>query len=504
MSDSPILQARGITKEWPGVKALDGVDFNVYAGKVHAIIGENGAGKSTLMNILSGAYTTYEGTLLLDGRPVTFRNTADAAAHGISMIHQELNLIPHLSVAENIFLGHEPVHYGMIDYRTMHRAAAALLERLRCRIDTHSPVADLRVGEQQLVEIAKALSYDARVLIMDEPTSSLSEQETQQLFTQIEALTAKGVGIVYITHKMDELTRLADYITVLRDGCRIAEHRAGEVSVDELIHLMVGRARREFFVKEEHPKGAIALRVSGLSMRDAQDRSKEKLHDISLEVAAGEVLGIYGLMGAGRSELLQALFGLHPRLTTGCIEVLGKKVLIHSPADAIGHGLALIPEDRKCDGLVLGMDIRSNITLASLGQMLRYGIVHRPRENRVAEQFRDRLAIKSHSTRQTVGNLSGGNQQKVVLSKWLMTNPKILLLDEPTRGIDIHAKNEIYKLISRLASQGLAVVVVSSELPEIMAISDRLLTLSAGRLSGEFRREGFSEETILRAALPPL
>lgn len=503
-TDEIIVSARHITKRWPGVLALDDVDFHIYKGKVNAIVGENGAGKSTLMNIISGTYSEYEGDVLLNGQKMSFRNTAEAGRMGISMIHQELNLIPHLSIAENIYLGREPMNrFGLIDYSRMHRDAAEVLARLQFTEDTHKLVEELRVGQQQIVEIAKALSLDAKVLIMDEPTSSLSENETQVLFAQIEDLTAKGVGIVYITHKMDELSRLANYVTVLRDGKLIGEYRVNSLSTDEIIRLMVGRERKDFFVKEEHPKGEKALELINLSMRDPGNRNKYKVRDVDLHVSTGEVLGVYGLMGAGRSELFEAIFGVHHRRgTSGSIRVFGKEINVKCPADAIRHGIALIPEDRKNDGLVLGMDIRSNISLASIGKVLRYGILHHPRERLIAESYRERLSIKSHSCHQEVGNLSGGNQQKVVISKWLLTDPCILLLDEPTRGIDINAKNEIYKLISEMAGKQLAVVVVSSELPEIMAISDRIVTLCNGTVTGEFARHDFCEEAILKASLP--
>lgn len=500
----PILvKARNITKRWPGVLALDGVDFNIYKGKVNAIVGENGAGKSTLMNIISGTYPDYEGDVFLNDQKVNFKNPAEAGRMGISMIHQELNLIPHLSIAENIYLGREPLNkLGVIDYSKMHRDAAEILQRLKFTESTHKLIEDLRVGQQQLVEIAKALSLDAKVLIMDEPTSALSENETQILFEQIEDLTSKGVGIVYITHKMDELSRLSNFVTVLRDGKLIGEYEVNDVSTDEIIHLMVGRERKDFFVKGEHTKGKKALELANFSMRDPENKNQYKVRDVAMHVSTGEVLGIYGLMGAGRSELFEAIFGVHKRLVDGQVRVFGKDVRIYSPSDAIKNGIALIPEDRKNDGLVLEMDIRSNISLAPIKEVLKFGFLHRKSESKIAESFRERLSIKSHSCRQVVGNLSGGNQQKVVLSKWLLTKPKILLLDEPTRGIDINAKNEIYKLIDEMAGRSLAVIVISSELPEIMAISDRIVTICNGMVTGEFTRGQFNEEDILKASLP--
>ena len=501
--DTVLLEARRVTKRWPGVVALDGVDFRVYAGKVNALVGENGAGKSTLMNILSGVYPDYEGEVLLAGEPIRFRTTAEAQRAGVTMVHQELNLIPQLNVAENIFLGREPLNrLGMIDYDRMHREAQRHLQRVGFTHDSHTTLCDLKVGEQQLVEIAKALSLEARVLIFDEPTSSLSEQETQTLFQLIDALKKEGVGLVYITHKMDELSRLADYVTVLRDGHLIGEHRVHDTTTDEIVRLMVGRERKDLFVKNDHPKGEVALEVRSLSLEKRLQNRTLKLENISFEVRRGEVLGIYGLMGAGRTEVVETLFGLHGEAARGVLRIGEREFLPQSPREAMDAGIALIPEDRKRDGLVLGMDIARNTTLASLVEVLRWGGIDRKREEAEAEHYREELAIKSHSVYQLTGELSGGNQQKVVLAKMLRTEPQILLLDEPTRGIDINAKNEIYKLIDRLAAEGRAVVVISSEMPEIMALSDRILTLSAGRLTGCFQRHEFSEEALLKASLP--
>lgn len=498
-----LLKAQNISKHWPGVLALNNVNFNIYAGKVNAIVGENGAGKSTLMNIISGTYSQYDGAIYLNGEKLSFKNTAEAGRMGISMIHQELNLIPHLSIAENIYLGREPLNkFGIINYSKMHKDAAEILSRLKFYEDTHKIVGELRVGQQQMIEIAKALSLDAKVLIMDEPTSSLSEKETQILFQQIEKLTSKGVGIVYITHKMDELSRLANYVTVLRDGELIGEYQADSLSTDDIIRLMVGRDRKDFFIKETHNKGDKALEIINFSMRNPENKHKYKIKQANLHVYAGEVLGIYGLMGAGRSELFESIFGIHDKLVDGQINVFGQEKSIKCPNDAIKSGIALIPEDRKNDGLVLGMNICCNISLPSMKKFLKFGVVHKKSEINTAESYRKKLSIKSHSCHQTVGNLSGGNQQKVVLSKWLLTKPKILLLDEPTRGIDINAKNEIYKLINDMAANSLSVIVVSSELPEIMAISDRIITLCNGTITAEFDKQNFVEEDILKASLP--
>ena len=498
-----ILEAREISKEFPGVLVLNKVNLRVYAGKVNAIVGENGAGKSTLMNILSGVYTHYDGDLLVDNQKVAFQTTSDAQKAGISMIHQELNLVPHLTIAENVFLGREPLtRFGTIDYGKMRQDTINILNKLEFRENVNTQVSKLRVGQQQIIEIAKALSFDARVLIMDEPTSALSENETKVLFTLIQSLTKKGIGIIYITHKMDELTQLADYVTVLRDGHFVSESLLVTTSTNEIVKLMVGREPKDFFVKREHAKGVCIFEAASLTLQHPESTDKYLLKDISFQVATSEVLGIYGLMGSGRTELFETIFGLHSPGTAGVIKIEGQTALIRNPKEAIKRGIALIPEDRKKDALLLDMSIAQNISLASLENIEKNYLLNSHSENKQADGYREKLSIKSYSSKQATGKLSGGNQQKVVLSKWLVTNPKILLLDEPTRGIDINAKNEIYKLIDELALQGLAIVVVSSELPEIMAISDRIITICGGRLTGEFRREEFSEEGILKAALP--
>ena len=498
-----VLEARQITKRFPGVWALNRVDLTLRVGEVNAILGENGAGKSTLMNILSGVYTEYEGEILMDGEVQHFRGTVDAQRKGIAIIHQELNLIPYMDVAENIFLGREPLTpLGLVDSVRMHREAEKILSTLHLGGCAGKVTAELRVGQQQIVEIAKALSLNARVLIMDEPTSALSQEEVDLLFGLVRELKAKGVSIVYITHKMDEVRQLADSITILRDGCLVDAMPLSETDFDTIIRKMVGRSGKDFFVKSEHPKGDVRLELRHVSMDDAERPGHLRLDDINLQVRSGEVLGIYGLMGAGRTELFETVFGLHPREMHGEIRVDGRLVTLRHPKEAVEAGIALVPEDRRRDGLVLGMDIQQNASLPSLDDCRRWLMIDPARERQQAEDYRTRLSIKSFSVGQTVGELSGGNQQKVVLAKWLQTAPRIMLFDEPTRGIDIQAKNEIYRLLDDLAAQGMALVVVSSELPEIMAVSDRILTLSGGRLTAEFARAEFAEEVILKAALP--
>ena len=501
--ETPLVEARQITKRFPGVLALDHVNLRILPGKVNALVGENGAGKSTLMNIISGVYPDYEGELLVDGEVQHFQSVTDAQQKGIAIIHQELNVIPYLNVAENMFLGREPLtRFGLVDKKRMHREASELLQRLHFDIDTHTLMIDLRVGQQQIVEIAKALSLNAKVLIMDEPTSSLTDGETRILFDLMNELKDQGVGIVYISHKMDEVRTMSDYVTIMRDGKFIEEIQMADTNIDEIVRKMVGRDRKDFFVKQQHEIGDIVLAAHDVSLKDDVHEGQFILNNVSFTVRRGEVLGIYGLMGAGRTELFETLFGLYPSRTTGEVQIAGKPVHITHPEEAEAHGLALIPEDRKTAGLVLGMDICQNTTLASLFDCLTVGLLDEKKERQTAEEYRERLKIKSYGIDQLAGELSGGNQQKIVLAKWLLTGPKVLFLDEPTRGIDIHAKNEIYKLMDELAAQGMALVVVSSELPEIMAVSDSIITLRQGEVGEEFQRDQFTEEAILKAALP--
>jgi ribose transport system ATP-binding protein len=498
-----LLQARGICKSFPGVQALDGVDLTVQAGTLHAVIGENGAGKSTLMNILAGVFAPDQGSIHLAGNRVRFRSPSEAQSAGISIIFQELNLIPNLSVAENIFLAREPRNrLGLVDYRKMHADAKKLLARLNAEIDPGAQVERLSVGAQQLVEIAKALSFDARIIIMDEPTSAITEQEIKSLFRLIQQLKQQGVGIIYITHKLDELTGIADDITILRDGRLVATKAFDELSHDELVRMMVGRELRSQTRNTVNLPDDEALRVERISLRHAQRPGDYVFHDVSFAVRRGEILGMFGLMGAGRTELLQTIFGLHPRRSSGKVKVDGSSIEIRSPRDAIRAGIALAPEDRKAEGLVLTMSAAENVSLACLERATRLGILQPNRERALVRPFMDRLSVKKSSLGQRVGKLSGGNQQKIVLSKWLAAQPNVLLLDEPTRGIDIQAKQEIYSIIDELAASGLAIVRVSSELPEILMLADRIVVLVEGRLAAEFARAEATEEMILKAALP--
>ena len=502
-SNDVLLEASGITKSFPGVRALDGVNITVRRGRLNALLGENGAGKSTLMNILAGVFPPDAGTVTLEGRPVGFKNPREAQTAGIAMIFQELNLVPDLSIAENIFIGREPLNrFGLVDFARMNADAATLLKELELDADPRTLVSQLKVGAQQVVEIAKAISFNSRVIIMDEPTSAITEHEIEMLFRQIQRLRQNGVGLIYITHKLDELPEIADDITVFRDGKFVVAKPFGEVARDEMIRMMVGRDLADLFPKTPARPGDVALRVRNISLQHAERAGDFAVQDVSFEVQRGEVLGIFGLMGAGRTELLQTIFGLYPKTSTGEIEVEGQRVAIQSPQDAIAAGLALAPEDRKAEGVVLGLSVAHNTTLSCLPKIERLGLLQPKLERELVGNYVNRLRVKTPSLDQALVNLSGGNQQKVVLAKWLATEPKVLLLDEPTRGIDINAKKEIYTLIDELAQSGLGVVMVSSELPEILGIADRILVLCEGCKTAEFKRGEATEEMIMKAALP--
>lgn len=497
-----ILKAEGITKKFAGVTALDNICIEVHRAKVNVVIGENGAGKSTLMKILSGVYPDYEGKLYLDQEPVKFEHPKDAMEKGIAIIHQELNLIPHLSITANIFLGRElKDRFGMLDFKTMNKRAKSLLKRLDCDLDPGTKVGHLRVGEQQLVEIAKSLLENAKVVIMDEPTSAITDTEVEVLFKNIASLKKQGVSILYISHKLDELFKIADRYIGLRDGEMVGTiEDISALTKFDLIRLMVGRDIKSQFEKQEFSSKKEVLRIENISLPAENSKIKFLVRQVSFSLFQGEVLGIFGLMGAGRTELLESLFGVHAGKCSGSVFIEGEEVHIKSIERAVKLGLALVPEDRKEDGLVLNMNIAKNISMASIDNSVKYGVLNREAERKLARTYISKLNIKATSEKQQTENLSGGNQQKVVLGKWLATKPKVLFLDEPTRGIDVNAKNEIYHLINNLAAEGLGVLVVSSELPEIRTISDRILVMSNGRLTGEFTRNQANENEIMKAA----
>jgi ribose transport system ATP-binding protein len=489
----PLFRLRGATKIYPGVRALDGVDFEVSRGEVHGLAGENGAGKSTLLKILAGVVAPDAGELSWQGRATRWRDPADALDAGIRLIHQELNLVPTLTVTENIVLGREPRRLGWVRRRQCTDEAARLMSALGAgeAIDLDAPVAALTVGQQQMVAVAKALGAGAQLIAMDEPTSALTVPEADRLLALVERLKSSGVGIIYVSHRLDELGRLCDRVTVLRDGRSVATRAMRELPLDELTRLMVGRPPPPPSLRAPPAAdAAIALRLDGLGRRGAFDA-------ISLDVRRGEILGIAGLMGAGRSALVRAIFGAD-RPTSGRVLVDGEPLPPGRPAASIARGLVLLPEDRQRQGLLLTRSVRENLSLPSLGRLARAGWVRRAAERAAAERWIGELAIRTPSREQPVGSLSGGNQQKVVLGKWLETRPRVLLLDEPTRGIDVGGKAEIHALIRRLADDGLALVLVSSELPEVMALADRIAVLHEGKLTGVLARAAATEEQLMR------
>lgn len=496
-----LLEVKHITKRFPGVIALDDVSLSIEAGKVTALIGENGAGKSTLMKILSGVYPDFEGDIYYKGETTKFAGPKDAQQQGVVIIHQELNLIPYLTITENIFLGRELVtQYGTMDKGRMRKRTQELLDRLKLKVSPDSQVFKLKVGQQQIVEIAKALLTDAELIIMDEPTSAITGAEVEVLFEIISDLKAQNKAIVYVSHKLDELFRIADNYVVLRDGKSIESGEMEGVTQDQLIGKMVGRKIE--VMRKTAGRGACEplLEVKNLNLKNRL-KAGNVLSNVSFNIGRGEIVGLFGLMGAGRTELLESIFGLHPAHSAGEVLIDGQSICCDSPARAIAAGLALVPEDRKKDGLVLGLGVKNNISLTTLEEMENFGTLNDSKECELADHYITELRIKTPSKEQQARNLSGGNQQKIVLAKWLATRPKVLLLDEPTRGIDINAKTEIYKLIIRLADEGLGILVVSSELPEILAISDRILVMSEGRLTGEFSAGEASEDGILKAAI---
>lgn len=497
-----LLEMRTIVKEFPGVRALDGVSFTLEAGEFHSLVGENGAGKSTLMKVLSGVYPagTYEGEILINDRPQQFRNVRDSENAGVAIIFQELSLVKELTVGENIFLGQAPSKLGVIDWSALYHRASKLLKDLNLQIDPRVPVGSLGIGQQQLVEIAKALSKKAKILVLDEPTAALTESEVETLFSILAKLKADGVGMIYISHKLDEVFQMSDRITVLRDGRTVATHAASDLNKEKVIQLMVGREVGDIFPKVEHALGDVAMEVTGLTAYSVDDPTKKVVDNVSFSVRKGEVLGVAGLMGAGRTELLTALFGAWQGNYSREISVEGRPVQIDSPSDAISNGIAFVTEDRKRFGLILDQTIMDNMTLAGLKSISGRMLTNRSREIAAVRVPMSSLHIKANSPLTIAGTLSGGNQQKVVLGKWLLTGPKVLFLDEPTRGIDVGAKQEIYIEINKLAKEGLAIILVSSELPEVLGLSDRILVLHEGRMTGEFSRADATPEKVMTAA----
>ncbi len=491
------LTVTDLHKRFGGVHALRGVSADFQRGTVHAVVGENGAGKSTLMKILAGVQRADAGTVTLDGRSVVWHNVHDAMAHGIALIHQELNLADNLDIGGNIYLGREPTRWGRIDRRRIARDAREQLAKVGLKVDPRSPLAGLTIGNRQLVEIAKALSVGANYLIMDEPTSSLTLHETENLMEVVESLRAAGVGVIYISHRLAEVERIADRVTVLRDGENAGELKRGEINHDGMVTRMIGRSVEALYQKAPAPMGPVRLSIDAVQTAAYPDQK------VSLQVRGGEVVGLAGLVGAGRTELLQTIFG-KDRPATGLIEVTvdQKDHRIRSPRDAIAAGITLVPEDRKSDGVILDLSIRDNIALPNLKRHAAAGVfVRHHRHNKDSQTLMQKLSIRAGGDRASVGTLSGGNQQKVALAKWLTNDPAVLLLDEPTRGVDIGAKQEIYQLIEQLASRGVAVLFVSSDMEEVRGLADRVLVMHEGRMTADLSRSEATEAAVMNAAV---
>lgn len=490
MQTQSLLELHHVSKAFPGVQALNDVQFEMRAGEVHALLGENGAGKSTTIKIISGVYRPDSGELRFEGKPLQLSNPREAQALGIATIYQELSLYPELTVAENIFMGHAPrTLFGMLNWGAMRRQAKAILESLNIHdMDVNRKVGTMTVGNRQRVEIAKALSLKARILIMDEPTAALSEADVLRLFELVRLLRERGVGIIYISHRMEEVFLLADRVTVLRDGQYVATKDVAATNADELISMMVGRTIDNLFPKLETTIGAPVLEVENVVR-------KPLTRGVNLTVRAGEIVGLAGLVGSGRSELAQVIFGMTPA-ESGTIRINGKAVQIKSPGQAMKLGIAYVPEDRGTQGLVRQMRIRENVSLAVLRGMVKGPFIDRGEERNLARKTIDQLRIRAYSSEQTVNKLSGGNQQKIVVGKWLASQPKLLIMDEPTRGVDVGAKAEIHRLLSELAQQGLAILMISSELPEVLGMSDRVLVMREGRIVAEYSRAEANQEVI--------
>lgn len=493
MQKQTLLNIQGIDKSFPGVKALSNACLSVYAGRAMALMGENGAGKSTLMKVLTGIYSKDAGTIEYLGQAVAFKGPKDSQEAGISIIHQELNLVGNLTIAENIFLGREFTNaFGAIDWKKTYAEADKLLMRLNVSHDSHQLCSELSIGEQQMVEIAKALSFESKVIIMDEPTDALTDTETEALFKVIRELKAEQRGIVYISHRIKEIFEICDDVTVLRDGQFIGEREVAQLTEDTLIEMMVGRKLEEQYPHIEIQKGDVRLEVNGLS--------GSGVHDVSFKLHSGEILGISGLMGAGRTELMKVLYGALP-MEKGEVKLNGKLIGNHCPQDGLNNGIVYISEDRKGDGLILGMSVKENMSLTALDHFSRAGSIRHDSEQLAVDDFILMFNIKTPSRDQQIGLLSGGNQQKVAIAKGLMTRPNVLILDEPTRGVDVGAKKEIYQLINKFKQDGLSIILVSSEMPEVLGMSDRILVMHEGKISAEFSRDEATQEKLLAAAI---
>lgn len=494
MENNIILEMKNITKRFPGVLALDNVQLTLRKGEVHVLLGENGAGKSTLIKTITGAYIPDEGEMIFEGEKIKLESPLHAQRLGISAVYQEFNLIPELDAAKNIFLGKEMMHGIKLNSKEMYKRSKEYLDEIGANINLHLPVKSLGVASQQMIEIAKAISTECKVLILDEPTAVLTNQEIDKLFEVVETLKEKGVAIVFISHRLEEINRIGDKVTVMRDGTYVetVNVEKGNLDTDYLVKLMVGREITNKFPKEKVEIGEEILRVENLNRKGV-------LHDINLSLHRGEILGIGGLVGAGRTEVVKAIFGADKK-DSGTITLFGEKVQIKQPIDAIRLGIGLAPEDRKVEGLNLGMTIKDNIVMASVDKISKAGVINKKKRTEIPALLKEELKIVTPGINQQVGNLSGGNQQKVVLSKWLASDSKIIIFDEPTRGIDVGAKVEVYQLMNKLVQKGVGIIMISSELPELLAMSDRIIVMHEGRITGELSREEATQEKVLKLA----
>jgi ribose transport system ATP-binding protein len=491
---APRLEIEHVSKAFPGVQAVDDVSLTAYPGEILGLVGENGAGKTTLMNILTGALQPDSGRILLDSQPVRIDSPSQALELGVTIIHQELALIPQLTVGQNIYLGREPRSRwrAFVDWTTLYRDAHEEIDRLGLSIPVHAVAGDLPLAQQQLVEIAKALSYQSRLIVLDEPTSALTDRETEILFGLMRSLKAKGVTLIYISHRLEEVFAITDRISVMRDGQLVGIAPTADLTTEQVVKMMVGRELREFYPRTAQDGGDVLLRARGL-------RRGKRLNGIDLDLHSGEILGVAGLVGSGRTDLARALFGADP-LDEGEIWLDGRKVAINSPQDAIDSGIGFVPEDRKSQGLFLGQSLRANVSVSSLDRFSKFGILNHRGIARLAEKMVEKLDLHTTGIDQRAGNLSGGNQQKAVIARWLSINPRVLILDEPTRGVDVGAKAEIYALMTDLAGQGVGILMISSELPEVLGVSDRILVMREGRIVAEFDREQANQDAIMKAA----
>ena len=493
MSEQYLLEMKHICKSFPGVKALQDVSLQLKAGEIHALLGENGAGKSTLIKVLGGIYIAEEGEIYIEGKKVEIGGVKDAQANGIAIIHQELVLVPYMTVAENIFLGREHGKGRFVNKESMNKEAQTLLDQYQMNINAETLIKDLTIAQQQMVEIVKAISFNSKILVMDEPTSSISDKEVGFLFETMRTLTKKGVGIIYISHKMSELEEICDRVTVMRDGTYVGTKEVKDTSKDELVAMMVGRELTNYYTRDFGSSDEVVLKCENIA-------DGKMARGASFEVHIGVIIGFAGLVGAGRSEGMKCIFGL-TKNSTGDIYMEGKKIEIHSPIDAVKYGIALVPENRKQEGLYKVQSVKFNSTIQVLKDFIKGIRVDLDKEEKITQDYIDMMSTKTPSQEQMIGNLSGGNQQKVMIGRWLATNPKVLILDEPTRGVDVGAKSEIYAIMNELAKQGMAIIMISSELPEILNMSDRIYVMREGKIRGCFHHsEGVTQEDIMQLA----